>query len=230
MDKMILQANDLFKNCGFPYYICGGFALDLFAGKELRPHSDLDISLFQENKRDIVELLQKDGFAVYKRVFEQAGPGGLTPIADKNDNKLDKVWSIWAMKDGCHIALKPREGEADFFEFELISDVQSGFNFVEIVLDSRDNDDFVLRRDKSILRKMDKAISFSDCGVPYMSPEVVLFLKSPEVYTTHEFHANKTPGDFKAIVPLLSDESREWLMSALDIAYPDGYDWLNGLL
>jgi hypothetical protein len=40
----------------------------------------------------------------------------------------------------------------------------------------------------------------------------------------------KTESDFKAIMPLLSDESKQWLLDAVDKAYPDGHEWLEGLL
>ncbi|MCL2839552.1 MAG: hypothetical protein FWE05_02175 [Defluviitaleaceae bacterium] len=230
MNELILQAHNLFKNCGFPYYICGGFALELFACKTMRTHSDLDVSVFQENKRDVVELLQKNGFAVYKRIFEPQSLGGVTPIADENDSKLDDIRIIWAIKGDCQFALKPREGAIDFYGFEILSNTQTDFSFIEIVLDEKNSHHFLLGKDKRILRKLDKAILFNDCGVPYMAPEVVLFLKSSKAYTTHEIHANKTPADFKAIMPLLSTESKAWLINAINATYPDGYEWLDGLL
>ena len=229
MNKLILQGNDLFKNCGFPYYVCGGFALELFVGKAMRPHSDLDISVFYENKRDVVALLQNNGWSVHKRVFEPGSMGGLTPISGVNDSKLDKIRAIWAIKPGSHLVPKSREGETDLFDFEILAHEQTDFNFIEIVLDHKDSGNFVCGKDKSIARKLDKAILYSN-GVPYMSPELVLFLKSPEIYFTHEIHRDKTPADFKAVMPLLPDESRRWLMGALEKAYPDGCGWLEGLL
>ncbi|MCL2753253.1 MAG: hypothetical protein FWE44_03795 [Defluviitaleaceae bacterium] len=229
MNKLMLQANELFKNCGFPYYVCGGFALDLFAGKTLRAHSDLDISIFHENKRDVVALLQNDGWNVYKRVIQAGVIDGLTPIIDQNDSKLDEIWVIWAMKSGSHVIPKVREGEADLFDYEILRSNQTDFNFIEIVLDHKEENNFVFRKNKNIARELDKAILFKN-DIPFMAPELVLFLKSPQPYFTHEFHKEKTPIDFKAIIPLLSEESRKWLINALNAAYPDGYAWLDDLL
>ena len=48
MDNLISECNDFMKNCGFPYAFCGGYALELFLNKKLRPHSDIDISIFEE--------------------------------------------------------------------------------------------------------------------------------------------------------------------------------------
>ena len=229
MNKLITQGNELFKNCGFPYYICGGFALELFLGKTMRSHSDLDISIFHENKRDVVNLLQNDGWNVYKRVFEPGSMGGLTPIAGANDSKLDELWVLWAIKPGSHLVPKLREGETDLYDFEILDHEQKDFNFVEIVLDQKEGDDFICGKAKNAVRKLDKAILYKN-GIPYMSPEIVLFLKTPQVYFTHEIHAEKSPADFKAVMPHLPEESRSWLLNAIDKAYPDGYEWLDGLI
>jgi len=229
MDRLITQGNTLFANCGFTYYICGGFALELFAGKTMRPHSDLDISAFQENKREAVALFQQDGWDVYKRVFEPGSWGGLTPLADENDSKLDDARTIWAIKQGSHLIPKPRVEGGDVLDFEISSHQQTDFNFIEMVFDRREGNNFICHKDKDVVRDMDKAILCRD-GVPYLAPEIILFLKSPQVYSTHEIHREKTPADFKAIMPLLPDESRRWLIDALDIAHPDGYSWLDGLL
>ena len=230
MNKLITEANKLFAGCGFTYYVCGGFALELFVGRSMRAHSDLDISVFAENKRDVVALLQKSGWDVYKKIFKPGSLGLVTPIANANDEKLDDIWVLWAVNPASYPAPKPIEGCADLFDFDIrLSHNQTEFNFIEIVLDNKDGDDFVCSKHKNIRLALDKAILYAD-GVPYMAPELALFLKSPQVYSTHEFHKGKTPGDYKAIMPLLSSQSKKWLLDALDVAYPDGYDWLDGLL
>jgi len=229
MNKLILEGNNLFKNCGFPYYVCGGFALEMFAGKTMREHSDLDISVFHENKRDAARFLQNNGWSIYKRVPEPGGMGGLTPINDANGSKLDEIRILWAIKPGSHLIPKSIEGETDLYIYEILAPKQTDFNFIEIVLDHKDDGNFICGKGKNIVRELDKAILYSD-GVPYMAPEIVLFLKSPQTYLTHELHREKTPADFKAIMPLLPDESRQWLINALNTAYPDGYEWLEGLI
>jgi len=229
LNKLIIEGHNIFKGCGFPYYVCGGFALELFAGKTLRAHSDLDISVFHENKRDVVSLLRSNGWSMYKRVMEPGKIDGLTPIADANDSKLDEIWVMWAIKPGSHLIPKPRDGETDLFDYEILRNAQTDINFIEIVLDSKEGSNFVYRKNKNIVRELDKAILHKD-GIPYMSPELVLFLKSPQSYFSHKFHKEKTPADFKTIMLLLSHESKEWLMDALGTAYPDGFEWLNRVI
>lgn len=33
--------------------------------------------------------------------------------------------------------------------------------------------------------------------------------------------------DFDLTVPLLSNESKEWLIKAIDVSYPEGHKWLD---
>jgi len=225
VNKLILEGNELFKGCGFPYYICGGFALELFLGKTMRSHSDLDISVFEENRKDVVELLLADGWSVYHRAKYQ------TQIFAADDPLVLDCRVIWAIKPGSPLRVKPLEGEENLYDFEIV-EPQTEFNFIEIVVDTKDEDNFLLGKqlggEKNISRALDKAILYKD-GIPYMAPEVVLFLKAHPTYLTHEFHKEKTPGDFAAIIPVLPDESREWLKGALETAYPEGNYWISEL-
>jgi hypothetical protein len=50
-------AADLFRDLAVPWWIAGGWALDLFAGRQTRQHGDLD-----------VEVLRRDQFAVQRHL------------------------------------------------------------------------------------------------------------------------------------------------------------------
>lgn len=229
MDSMILRGNELFKDCGFPYYICGGFALELFAGKSWRAHFDLDISAFQEDKRKVVAHLMQNGWSVYKSVSEPDDYKGIL-LEGPEDTAIDTVRTLWALRDDYLPAPTLKTGEDRTYQFEFIpGSSQTKFNFIEIVLDHKYKDEFVLNKDKGITRELDKAILYAD-SVPYMAPELVLFLKSHKGYTTHVFHKEKTPQDFKEMMPMLPDESKKWLKEAIATAYEDGASWIVDML
>jgi len=76
---------------------------------------------------------------------------------------------------------------------------------------------------------MDKAILYRD-GIPYLAPEIILLYKSGKGSMQGAYAKPRTEIDFKAIMPLLSEESRKWLLDAINVANPDGYEWLDGLL
>ena len=232
MNKLILQAHELFKNCGFPYFICGGFALDMFAGKELRPHGDFDISVFKENKMDAVRFLQNNGWPVYARFFDVDKPETMKEfylIANPDDSKWDNCDNMWAVKPGSFAEMYLKEDKEDVYTYKIHEPRLQGFDFIELSFNTQADNCFVYDEDPNITLGLDKAILYKD-NVPYMAPELVLFLKSHPFYSTHEYQIPKTNFDFKAIMPLLPDESRQWLTSSLDKAYPDGYDWLKDLV
>jgi len=218
-----MEGNTFFKDCGFPYYICGGFALELFLGKTMRSHSDLDISIFEENRKEAVELLLANGWNVYQRGQYQK------QIFDANDPLVLECRNIWAIKSGSQIVVLPIEGEENLYDFEIVEKQQTAFNFIEMVVDLKKDDHFKFRNHEAISRSMDKAILYKD-DIPYMAPELVLFLKSHPTYLTHEWHKEKTSGDFATIIPALPNESRQWLIEALETAYPEGNHWVEKLI
>ncbi|MDR2183982.1 MAG: hypothetical protein LBE55_07380 [Clostridiales bacterium] len=225
MNKLISDCNDFFKDCGFAYAICGGFALELFLNKGLRPHSDMDVSIFDENRRDAAKFLLDAGWSIYKYFPKSLS---LVPIFDPEDAADADFPCIWAMKPGSHVIAKPRKDEENVFGFEFLNEVQQDFTYIEVIFNGRRGADFVCGRNENITRAIDKAILYKD-DVPYLSPELILFFKSPPVYSTHEVHKDKTPVDFNAAAPFLPDESRQWLVKALETAYSDGHDWIEKL-
>ena len=140
MNKIILQAHELFKNCGFPYFICGGFALDMFAGKELRPHGDFDISVFKENKRDAVKLLQDNGWPVYARFFDVDKPETMKEfylITDPDDSRWDDCENMWAVKPGSFAHMHLKEDKTDVYTYKIIEPRLQAFDFIELAFNTQ---------------------------------------------------------------------------------------------
>ena len=82
---------------------------------------------------------------------------------------------------------------------------------------------------KSITREMDRAILHNVEGVPYLAPEIKLLMISHPAYLASEYHKGKNKIDFDSTIPLLPAESREWLINALETAYPKGLERINQL-
>jgi hypothetical protein len=47
-----------FASVHVPWWIAGGWALDLFLGRETRPHKDLDVGILRKNAPEILEALR----------------------------------------------------------------------------------------------------------------------------------------------------------------------------
>jgi len=237
MQNVILQANEIFKTAGFDYAVCGGFALDMFAGKELRPHGDFDITIFKEDKHRAVQFMKEHGWGAYGRFMEEGRMATLLlffEIDDITNSYWDDCRNMWAIKpDSLPNVLHKLDrikGPGDMYTYQTRKWlVQDTLEFIELEFDIRDGNNYVAKENPQITRPMDKAILHKD-GVPYLAPEIILFFKTDKLSWQHPNIRPKTEGDFNTIMPLLSDESKQWLRDAVDTAYPDGHEWIEGVL
>ena len=235
MNKLILECNSFFKDCGFPYAICGGYAFELFLNKKIRTHGDIDISVYEENKADVIEYMMNNGWNVYQGLKGGApGVGGyIRLILNKNDNAVLEPNMLKAIKpDSSLIDVKQKPGEENIYIFNIMSQEQTNFDYLEIIFNNHEDGNFIFwpftTRGNNITRELEKAILYNE-GVPYLSPEVLLFIMAPPEYFDSDYHREKNSFDFEAVMPYLPDERREWLINALEEVYPDGQRWLQQL-
>jgi hypothetical protein len=70
------DAAGLLSGLDVPWYVAGGWAIDLFLGGRRRPHADLEIAIPNERFPELAEALS--GY----ELFVVAGPGRLVPLAE----------------------------------------------------------------------------------------------------------------------------------------------------
>lgn len=226
MNRLITECNEFIKDCGFPYAFCGGHALELFLNKKLRSHSDIDISVFDEDRKSVVEFMMNKGWGIYAH---SSNANCLELITHPDDDKVLSSHCVWAVKPGCSLLkLTPWSGNINTFEYEIVNKEQINFDFIEIIFNSKEGADFICDKDKNITRKMDKAILYNN-DIPYLSPELMLFIISNPAYMKSDYHKDKNRIDFNSTAPELPDENREWLIKALEIAYPGGHERIGAL-
>ena len=95
-------------------------------------------------------------------------------------------------------------------------------DFVELLFNEVDEANFHFRRDISITLPVEKMIISSTSGIPILAPEIVLLYKSKNVETSPYV------GEFKKVLPKLSDEARDWFATALKKLYTN-HIWLEDL-
>jgi hypothetical protein len=89
-----------------PWWIAGGWSLDLFLGTELRPHKDLDVAVLRRDQRRVFDALGGWELAV-------AHGGALT------------AWEGDELPDGRHgVCARPRDAER--WRLELVFDDADG--------------------------------------------------------------------------------------------------------
>ena len=92
---------------------------------------------------------------------------------------------------------------------------------IEILLNERDGDDWVFRRDPRVRLPLARAIVTSSSGLPALAPEVVLLYKSKDPRAMDE-------ADFAAAAPRLDASARQWLRDALGECYGE-HPWRAAL-
>jgi len=144
----------LLRDLPCPWFVCGGWALDLFTGRVTRAHKDVDIAVAREDQFTAREYLRRRGWRL-----EKASGGELSPWAD--GERLDlPVHAVWCRNE----AHDP--------------------GFIEILLNEIDGDQFRFRRDESITLARERMCFESSPGLPVLAPEIVLLYASnrPEEY------------------------------------------------
>jgi len=226
MDKIILQAHELFKDAGFNYAICGGFALEMFAGKNYRGHEDFDITIFDCDKHKALQFLHDKGWKLYAR-YEDTRYANIRSIGDKclhliedpQNNKWDDCDNAVAVLPGSY-ATPVFIQRAGVYALKFDEPKLTKLDFIKIVFNKRQDDSLTA---KGTSLPLDKAVLYAD-GIPYMAPELVLYLKASEYHWAHPLQKHKTKADFKAILPMLSEGGRQWLVYAIVAEFPDEWD------
>jgi len=234
MNNIIQQAHNLFKTAGFDYAVCGGFGLDMFAGKKIREHGDFDILIFGEDQRRAAQFMLDNGWLLFGRFGEHGAVWQF--LFYKVNDITDSFWkdcpNFWAIKPSClpQVLQKIDRIQGEVYTYQARKWlVENEIEFIEIGFDTKEDDEYVAMKEPRIVRPIDKAILYRE-DIPYLAPEITLFYKSSKVSMESAYAKPRTEADFKAIMPLLTEESKEWLINAIETAHPDGYDWLNGLL
>lgn len=149
MIKLISECNDFMKDCGFTYAFCGGYALELFLGKKLRPHSDIDVTVFDDNKADVIEYVLSKGWNVYEHGFDwidsKKSNSYLKSILSPEDKRISSLHSVWALKPNCSfIKLEPKHNQKNIYDYAITDNEQLNFDYIGIEFNKREDEKFVL--------------------------------------------------------------------------------------
>lgn len=83
---------------------------------------------------------------------------------------------------------------------------------IQVMLDESHDGEWTSRRDARVHRPVHELGVTSAEGVPYLSPEVQLYYKA-------RAPRPKDEADFTAMLPLLTEERRDWLAEAISLVY-----------
>jgi len=139
----------LFQNASFPWWIAGGYAIELAVGRAVRPHDDIDVLLLRHDHLAVRELLAKwDCWVADPPEALRFWAGGETLPKASHD--------IWC-----------RETPDAPWRLQLMLDESDD-----------DGSLWRSRRDPRITRPIADIGSLTTAGVPYLRPEIQLLYKA----------------------------------------------------
>ena len=131
-----------------PWFIAGGWAIDLYLGRITRAHKDIEIAILREDQRAIRERL---GGWEFSKVL---------PTRGRMEPWHEDEW----LETPVHEIHAHRESGDP--------------SALEILLDESSADQWTFRRNPEITRPLSTIGMRSDGGVPFLSPEIVLLYKA----------------------------------------------------
>lgn len=140
--------SEILDRFGLRWGIAGGWALDLFLGRETRPHHDVDVAVL---RRDLTALRG----ALPRWTWTRAVRGRPGERRDLAAGEL----------------VEPPD-------HEVYATSPDGATRLEILLNDAAGDVWVYRRDPRVTLALRQTFLRSAGGVPYLAPEIVLLFKS----------------------------------------------------
>ncbi|MCX2971691.1 MULTISPECIES: nucleotidyltransferase domain-containing protein [Streptomyces] len=139
----------VFAEADFPWWIAGGYAIELAVGRELRAHGDLDVLVLRRDQVRVRELLVDWDL----HVADPPGQGELRPWRP-GEVLQPPLHDIWCR----------RTPKAPWS--------------VQLMLDEAEGTQWVSRRTPEIRLPIDRLGRTNETGIPYLAPEVQLFYKA----------------------------------------------------
>jgi len=138
----------LMSGLSVPWWIAGGWAIDLFLGRQTRMHEDIDILIRRDDQLEVQKYLRDRNWDLHKTKQPGLKPW---PVGEFQMQPVNDIWcrrtptSPWAF---------------------------------QIMLLDTEGDRWVFRRDPSIQGPLEELGLRTSTGIPFMRPEIQLLYKA----------------------------------------------------
>jgi hypothetical protein len=156
----INQTQALFKQSPAPWWIAGGWAIDLFLGRTTREHEDIDVAILRDDEQ--VFRKQLKDWEIWPGLGNSQLENKPIAVDDKLSDNREVLWC------------RPSP--------------EAGWSF-ELLLNKTAGDDWVFKRDSRVRKPIEEIGSLTSDGIPYLNPEIVLLFKAKNNQTKdrHDF-------------------------------------------
>ena len=146
------EVAQFFSALTVPWWIAGGWALDLFLGEQTRDHEDIDVQFLRRDQQAVRTLLQSWDV----QEAHPATPAGSWPFSEWKHGALlpPEVHDVWC---------RPKKTEPWAFQL-MVADTQ--------------NDLWLFRRNSQISGPLSTIGYVTADGIPYLAPEIQLLYKA----------------------------------------------------
>jgi aminoglycoside-2''-adenylyltransferase len=173
-----------------PWYVSGGWAIDLFVGTETRDHEDLEIGVARRDQMALQNFLR--GWTLSK-----AAPSRATATGEPFE-VVPWVEGEW-LDLPIHQVIVTRTG-TNGLEWQLfLNEIRDGT--------------WYFRRNQAIYRPESDIALVGHEGIPIIAPEIQLLYKAKE-------RRPKDDRDFATALPRLDSRQRTWLAEGLELQHP----------
>ncbi|HET9199970.1 MAG TPA: hypothetical protein VFO84_03215 [Dehalococcoidia bacterium] len=204
---------------GPDWFLCGGWAVDAWVGRQTRDHQDVDVTVFEEDQLSLFDYLS--GWQLVAHDQRVAGD-------------TSEPWDGRPLVLPAHIHARPDGAESPS---RLSRPADQGFG-LEILLNERSDGDWILSRGLQYVgvelsSRPQIAMPLAGCarlsawGLPTVVPEVLLFYKATAYFDSKGLRPADEQ-DFTVLAPHLGKAQRSWLRAAVAQIYPN-HPWLAQL-
>ena len=215
-NQLLEKLKNFMAESQFRWALCGGFALDLFLGRNIRPHGDIDLCVLEEDREAAKNYALSKGWQVY----EFRGWGKVRPL--DHEMPSDPGRNLMCLGDGCDIVKFYPCEDAGMLYHQFFHTGMKEFYYLEFLFNSTRGNNLVLDQRKGLQRELSKAFLRRD-GICYLAPEIVLLYKASD---------SENPDyqlDFEETYPHLNGDQRDWFQNGMKQLYPEGHPWENQL-
>lgn len=151
MFELCIKVKNMMNKFGYPWFIMGDWAIELFLGKETRIHDDIEIGIYREQQMQLLRYLEK-----YKKFYID------------NRSRIGKYEKKEWKKEYLRLPIR-----------ELCIEYEG--SEIKILLNEKDDVDWIYGRNNKIKHERSNVIRYTDDRIPYLCPEIVLLYKTMEM-------------------------------------------------
>lgn len=173
------KVKSIMDKFGYPWFIAGGWAIDLFLNRETRIHENIEIGIYRKHQMKLYRYFGKN-----KKYYMN------------NKSRIGKHEKHEWNKE--YLQLPIHELYVEYAGMEI-----------KLLLNEKDENSWVYRRNKEIKLDEKKVILLTGKGIPYLCPEVVLLYKTKEM-------RDKDRDDILNASGKMSESQIKWFIDSIE--------------